>query len=147
IVRLGRRHDVDDVDVGATDQRLPIVGRLGNAEVFGVRIRPRPIDVADANDLAARIALPPWDVGIARPRACPQDPDPQRARHDAPRAEGSYATRLLGAELRARCTVNRLPSPGVLSTSTLPPIASDSSLTSASPSPAPERPPSSARPR
>ena len=45
-----------------------------------------------------------------------------------------------GDQARGSRTVKQLPSPGTLATSTVPPIASASSLVSASPSPAPPSP-------
>ena len=72
VVRVRRRDDVDDVDVGARDQRLPVVGRLGDAEVGGVRLGALAVDVADGDDLAARVALPAGNVGMRAQAPAPR---------------------------------------------------------------------------
>src|SRR5256885_16158656 len=75
------RDDVDDVDVGAADHRLPIVGGLGDAELLGVGGSPLAFHVTDADHLTALVTLPARNMGVARPRACPKNTNPQPAAH------------------------------------------------------------------
>jgi hypothetical protein len=76
-VRVRRRDHVDDVDVVARDQRLPIVGGLWDFEVARELLGPCALDIADRHDLTPLVALPTGNVRELRPGASAQDADPK----------------------------------------------------------------------
>ena len=70
-------HDVDDIQVGAGHDGLPVVGRLRNVEPRRELPGALRLDVAHDSDMGAPVPLPSGDVGAPGPVTRPQDADAQ----------------------------------------------------------------------
>jgi len=131
----------------------PSAGQHRTAAILGRMDNPEPPAVPSPPGRPTPDPGHPWPHAQHRPPHRPQHPPAGQHRTAAilgridkktsrkPKVSGRFpphATRITHhASLLGNLTTKRLPSPTTLSTSTLPPIASVSSLTSARPSPTP----------
>ncbi len=74
-VSLVRGADVDDVDVGPRNQRLPVVDDIRDREFGGGLAGEIAVEVADRDDVGPRITLPAGDVRHAGPTAAAEHPN------------------------------------------------------------------------
>ena len=74
-VRVRRRHNVNDINLRSSDDRLPVGADLRNVEALGESLRALSHHIADGDNLTARIALPAGDVAVLSPSSCAQYSD------------------------------------------------------------------------